>query len=320
MAEEASRHHHSHKHESSSGRSVRSGKSHHSSSSKSSGRSSKSRKNVSISIVLNALLVIAAIAFAILSKANSLYGVAIFALFNIPLLLLAYFSLKLRKIPSYEYKADVYKHYSASMLTIALPIALIASGLLLILGWNMVNDKSVAVDALPLTIGGLCGIVVNGISYYLLKRTQSKTIACNTVYVNSGIGTLISLAALGAGIALMLNEIFINADHFVTLIIAIGIIATAIWVLHTFIKRGFHMLPEGLEIEQVISTLKLNESVKNYRHLNIWTNNAEEIELSAHLSVDDLDKIDEIKREVKEELSKMGVDVVTLAFKKHREE
>ena len=80
------------------------------------------------------------------------------------------------------------------------------------------------------------------------------------------------------------------------------------------------MLPEGLEIEQVISTLKLNESVKNYRHLNIWTNNAEEIELSAHLSVDDLDKIDEIKREVKEELNKMGVDVVTLAFKKHREE
>ena len=144
MAEEASRHHHSHKHESSSGRSVRSGKSHHSSSSKSSGRSSKSRKNVSISIALNALLVIAAIALAILSKANSLYGVAIFALFNIPLLLLAYFSLKLRKIPSYEYKADVYKNLSSIMLTIGIPIGLVLSGVLLVWGiTNVDNDLNV---------------------------------------------------------------------------------------------------------------------------------------------------------------------------------
>ncbi len=80
------------------------------------------------------------------------------------------------------------------------------------------------------------------------------------------------------------------------------------------------MLPKDVEIEQVISVIKLNETVKNYKHLNIWTNNAEEVELSVHLSLDDMDKVKVVKDEIKEGLRNMGIDIVTLAFKKHKED
>ncbi len=320
MSEEISvhKHHHSHSGES---KSEKSRKSHRSSSHKSSsGRSSKSRRNVVISIMLNVLLIIAGIALGIMSGGNALYGVALFALFNVPLLLQAYFSLKLRKIPSYEYKADVYKHYSAAMLTVSLPIALLLTGVLFVLGFNRVDNDQLLVNDMPLIIGGLAGVIVNGLSVMLLKRAESKTVACKTVYDNSVVGTLISAAALVAGIMLLMNEELINSDPYVTMLIAIVTAVVAVKVLYVFIKRGFHMLPDGLEIEQIISTIKLNESVKNYRHLNIWTNNAEEVELSAHLSLDDMEKVDVVKAEIKEGLRKMGVDVVTLAFKRHRED
>ena len=73
-------------------------------------------------------------------------------------------------------------------------------------------------------------------------------------------------------------------------------------------------------MEPLISTIKLNENVKNYKHVNIWRNNADEVELSAHLSLLDMGKMDEVKRQLKHELRKQGVDIVTLSFKQHKEQ
>lgn len=324
MSEEKKEHRHHHSHSSS--HSERSSGSHRSasksskSSTKSSSKHSKSKRNVRTTIFLQSLLAIAAIAFGILSGGNALYGVALYALCNIPLLILALYSLKLRKIPSYEYKADVYKHESANMLTISIPLGLVVAGVIFILGLLSVDHDEFPVDSLFLTLGGAAGLIFNGLSYYLLKHARHKTMATKTVYENSLVGLLISFASFAAGIALFINEEFINSDPYVTILISLIIIASMIWVTYNYVKKGFHMLPEGLEIEQIISTIKLNECVKNYRHLNIWTNNAEEVELSCHLSLDDLSKVDKVKREIKEGLRKMGIDVVTIAFKKHKEE
>ena len=323
MAEEKSthrHHHHSHDGEAHS-HSERSKKSHHSSSSKSSsGKSTKSKKKVSICILINIVLVIAAIAFGFMSNGLSVYGIALFAMFNLPLLFFAFYSLKLRKIPSYEYKADYYKKKSALTLAIGLSIGLVLSGALLVLGIKSVDDDNNVVNYLPLILGGLCGLIAYGLNYYYLNKCKHKTVACKTVYNNSLVGCVISAGVLLAGIALASWDKLINADPYATILISLVIAATAIRALHTYVKRGFHLIPHGLEIEQIISTIKLHESVKSYRHLNIWTNNAEEIELSAHLSLDDMDKVEQVKRDIKDELRKMGIDVITLAFKKHKEE
>ena len=323
MSEEKKEHrHHSH----SSSQSKHSDGSHHSSSksskssSKSSGKHSKSRRNVRISIFLQAMLAIAAIIFGFLSGGNALYGVALYALCNIPLLILAFYSLKLRKIPSYEYKADVYKHESATALTIAIPLGLVGAGVIFLLGLLSVDHDETPVIPLYLTLGGVFGLLFNGLSYTLLKCARHKTMATGTVFENSLVGLLISFASFAAGIALFIDERFINSDPYVTILISLAIIASMTWVTYNYVKKGFHMLPEGLEIEQIISTIKLNESVKSYRHLNIWTNNAEEVELSCHLSLNDMSKEKEVKSEIKEGLRKMGIDVVTIAFKKHKDE
>ena len=316
MAEERSAHRHHRSHSGESHSSI--SKSQRSKSS--SGRPSKSRKKVCISIAINIILLMVVIALGIMSGGFSVFGIALFALFNLPLLFLAYYSLKLRKIPSYEYKADVYKNLSSIMLTIGIPIGLALSGVLLVKGINRVDHEELVVNSIPLIIGGICGLIANGLSNFYLKKCVEKTIACKTVYDNSLVGCVISAGVLVAGIALLSWEKLINADPYATILISLVIAATAIKALHTYVKRGFHMIPHGLEIEQIISTLKLHESVKSYRHLNIWTNNAEEIELSAHLSLDDMDKMERVKSDIKDELRKMGIDVITLAFKKHKEE
>lgn len=279
-----------------------------------------SKRGVKTSIFLQSILFVVAVALGILSGGNALYGVALFAASNIPLLVNTLYSLKLRKIPSYEYKADVYKHTGAQMLTIALPLGLVLSGILLVLGILSVDHDETPVLPLYLTLGGVAGLLINGLTWHQLKRARSKTTAGKTVYEYSRVGLIVSFIAFAAGIALFINEIFINSDPYATILISLGIMAAMVWMTYIYVKKGFHMLPEGLEIEQIISTIKLNETVKNYRHLNIWTNNAGENELSVHLSLEDMSKEKEVKEEIKEGLRKMGVDVVTLAFKKHKEE
>ena len=304
MAEEKSVHGHHRSHRGESHSSI--SKSHPSKSSKSSsGRPSKSRKKVGISIAINIILLIVVVAIGIMSNGLSVFGIALFAMFNLPLLFLAYYSLKLRKIPSYEFKADVYKNLSSIMLTIGIPLGLVLSGVLLVCGITNVDNDVKVVNSVWLIIGGLCGLIANGLSNFYLKKCMEKTIACKTVYDNSLVGCVISAGVLVAGIALLSWDKLINADPYATILISLVIIATAVKALHTYVKRGFHMIPHGLEIEQIISTLKLHESVKSYRHLNIWTNNAEEIELSAHLSLDDMDKMERVKSDIKDELRKM---------------
>jgi len=145
---------------------------------------------------------------------------------------------------------------------------------------------------------------------------------------NSGVRVALDLSAeafqlrglVVAGIILMVSPACTWADPAATLIAALVILCFTVKLLYVYVKRGFLVFPEHIDTAKVLNVLKQNDHVMNCRHLNIWKNSADELEVSAHLSLDDMTAVEMVKKEAKHSLRHMGFEIVTLAFKKHKEE
>ena len=273
-------------------------------------------------IIVNTLYLIGEAAVGIKVNSLALISDAAYNLGDLLVLALAFFSIKLKAIPSYMYQAGEYKKFSALSLTVNVVILLIAVGLIsmtAMLKYKDMTHGTPGAGTIMAATAGL-GIIINGITAWLLYKNQSQTSTVKGAFLNMAADTAVSVIVLIAGIVLILDPSNIVADPLAAFIAAIIILIFTVKLMYTYIRRGFQLVPKGIEVEQVVSQFKLNPHVVSYRHLNIWRNGSDEVELSVHISLDDMDYVKEVKRELKDNLRKMGVRVVTLAFKKHKEE
>ena len=305
-------HHHSSEHSHSSHSSH---SSHHHSRS-----SSKFLKTIVVCIIVNAIYLIGEAAMGIKVNSLALISDAAYNLGDLLVLALAFYSVKLKAIPSYMYQAGVYKKYSALSLIINVVILLISVGLISMTALLKYRDMAHCDAGLAISITAALGIIVNGITAWLLYKHQTQTSTIKGAFLNMASDTAVSVVVLAAGIVLLIAPSNTLADPLAAFIAAIIILIFTVRLLYTYIRRGFHLVPKGIEVEQVVGLMKLNPHVKSYRHLNVWRNNSDEVELSVHISLDDMEYVKEVKRQLKDSLRKMGVRVVTLAFKKHKEE
>lgn len=323
-------HHHSHSHSgeehshSHSSHSSGDGNSHHHShhsQNESMKGLSLAKKAIKLCMGINIVYLVAEAIIGMRCGSLSLVADAGYNLGDVLVLALAFYSLKLKTTPSYQYDAGVYKKYSALSLIVNTVLLLVASGAIAFLAWGRTNDDwANNLSGLTIAITAGVGIIVNGLTTLLLRKNQSRTAGVKNAFVNMAADTFISIVVLVAGVVLILNPSYGKADAIAALIAALVTILFTTRLVYGYVKKGFHMVPDGLEVEPLISTIKLNENVKNYKHVNIWRNNADEVELSAHLSLLDMGKMDEVKRQLKHELRKQGVDIVTLSFKQHKEQ
>jgi cobalt-zinc-cadmium efflux system protein len=321
MDENKERHHHD----------GHSSSSHHHSGSSSSHSSehSHSHSHVSTSKALNALKVciginaIYLIAEALIGmKENSLSLVtdAGYNLGDVLVLALAYFSLRLRSTPSYQLEAATYKKYSALSLLINSVILLVAVGFVTLLAWNKIRDGFSHCSAgLAMTVTAGVGIIVNGLTAWILRKNSKHSTGMKSAFVNMMADTFVSVVVMAAGIVLLINPASTLADPIATIIAAIVILCFTVKLLYVYLKKGFLMFPEHIDTAKVLNVLKSNDHVMNCRHLNIWKNSADELEVSAHLSLDDMTAVELVKKEAKHSLRHMGFEIVTLSFKRHKE-
>lgn len=294
--------------------------SHHSSSTGSSS-SSKALSAIKLCIGINAIYLIAEALVGMKTDSLSLVTDAGYNLGDVLVLALAYFSLKLKSTPSYQPEAGSYKRHSALSLIINAAILLVAVGFVSLLAWTKMKEGwSHCSAGLAMTVTAGIGIVVNGLTAWILRKNSGKSSGMRNAFVNMAADTFVSVVVMAAGIVLLMNPACTNADPIATLIAAFVILCFTVRLLYGYLKKGFLVFPDKVDTAKVLSILKDNEHVVHCRHLNIWHNSADELEVSAHLSLDDMTAIPLVKDEIKQGLRKMGVRIVTLAFKRHREE
>lgn len=282
---------------------------------------SKALKALKVCIGINAVYLIAEALIGMKENSLSLITDAGYNLGDVLVLALAYFSLRLKSTPSYQLESATYKKYSTLSLLINSVILLVAVGFVSLLAWTKLRDGFSHCSAgLAMSVTAGVGIVVNGITAWILRKNSRHSTGMKGAAVNMMADTFVSVVVVVAGIILMVSPACTWADPAATLIAALVILCFTVKLLYVYVKRGFLVFPEHIDTAKVLNVLKQNDHVMNCRHLNIWKNSADELEVSAHLSLDDMTAVEMVKKEAKHSLRHMGFEIVTLAFKKHKEE
>lgn len=282
---------------------------------------SSALKALKVCIGINAVYLIAEAFVGMRSNSLSLITDAGYNLGDVLVLALAYFSLRLKSTPSYQLEAATYKKYSALSLLINSAILLVAVGFVSLLAWTKMRDGFSHCSAgLAMTVTAGIGIVVNGITAWILRKNSRKSTGMKSAALNMMADTFVSVVVMAAGIVLLFNPACTSADPIATIIAAVVILWFTLKLLYVYLKKGFLVFPEHIDTAKVLNVLKQNDHVVNCRHLNIWKNSADELEVSAHLSLDDMEYVQMVKKEAKHSLRHMGFEIVTLSFKRHKEE
>ncbi|WP_297907584.1 cation diffusion facilitator family transporter [Thiomonas sp.] len=264
-----------------------------------------------IAIVLNTLLVVAQFGYGLAANSTALMADAGHNLSDVLGLVLALLAAVLsRREPKGRY---TYGLRSSSML------AALANAVLLLLAsgaiaWEaaqrMVAPPPVA--GLTVTLVAAVGIVVNGLSAWLLLRGQKSDLNVRGAYLHMLSDTVVSLGVVVAGLAIMAT-----GWYWLDPLVSVAIVALIVYGTWGLLRESLDLIlsavPAGIDADEVAQFLRGRPGVHDVHDLHIWGMSTTENALTAHLVVpagypgdDALDAISEALR------SRFGIGHSTL--------
>jgi cobalt-zinc-cadmium efflux system protein len=143
-----------------------------------------------------------------------------------------------------------------------------------------------SVDAGPMVLFALVGLVANGGSMLVLSRSDSGSLnlrgAANEVFAD----TVGSLLAVLAGLVILTTG-FERADPIATLVIAVLILPRSFLLLRDAAVVLLELAPAGLDLEDIREHLLGVPGVTDVHDLHAWTITSGIPSLSAHVTVTD---------------------------------
>ena len=128
----------------------------------------------------------------------------------------------------------------------------------------------------------LLGIIVNGLSVFLLKKDAEHNINMKSAYLHLLTDMLASVAVLIGGI-LMKFYAWFWVDSVMTILIAVYLIIVGVQLLWTSTKMLMLFTPEHIDIKEIVREVHKIPGVNKLHHIHVWHLNDEELHLEAHL-------------------------------------
>ena len=85
-------------------------------------------------------------------------------------------------------------------------------------------------------------------------------------------------------------------------------------LLQESLRLALDGVPEGIDVQKVETVLSSDPDVLNVHHLHIWAISTTETALTAHVVIDNMEKMEEIKHLIKSRLDEAGIHHATLEF------
>ena len=263
-----------------------------------------------IAIVLNLSYVIIEAGIGFWSNSLGLLSDAGHNLSDVFSLLLAMIAFKLSSTRSTRRFTYGYRKSSVLISLLNAIILLIAIGAIIIESIHKFRyPAEVNGSAISWTAG--IGILVNGFTAWLLMRQQKHDINTRGAFLHMAADTLVSAGVVVSGIVISLTG-FSIIDPVVSLIIAAIILVSTWKLLAESLRMSIDAVPEQIDIDAVQKMMSSVPGVTDVHHLHIWPISTTEIALTAHVVIDDLQKMEEVKSAAKHRLHDAGISHSTL--------
>jgi len=244
--------------------------------------SPKSQGRVFImTIVLNMLFVIIEFAYGFITNSTALIADAGHNISDVLGLMLAWGAVILtRKAPSKRY---TYGLRSTSIM------AAVANAMLLLVACGAIAMEAIdrfsqppAVAGLTVSIVAAIGIVINGLSAWLLMRGSKEDLNIRGAYLHMAADAAVSLAVVIAGVAMFYTGWFM-IDPIISLVIVIVIVVGTWSLLRDSMQLALSAVPANIDALAIDAYLRQLVGVTEIHDLHIWGLSTTESALTVHL-------------------------------------
>ena len=229
------------------------------------------------------------------------------------------FSLVLVLIAFQLARVHPHGHYTYGLKKSTILISLLNAILLLVAVGGIVVE-SIHKFNTPVEVNGTAiswtagiGILINGLTALLLLRGSQADLNQKGAYLHMVADTLVSVGVVFSGILINLTGWNI-VDPIVSLIIAVVILGSTWSLLTDSLRLIIDGTPEGVEPEAIEQIMTAIDGVSSIHHLHIWAISTTDNALTAHVVVNELERMEQIKDLLKQQLHAAGIAHATLEF------
>ena len=258
-----------------------------------------------VCIIINLLFVIIEAGAGFIFNSLGLLSDAGHNLSDVFSLLLSLFAFRMSKHRSTEHFTYGYKKSTVLVSLLNAIILLIAVGAIIIESiYKLKQPEQVSGAAVSWTAG--IGILVNGVTAWLLMKNQKHDLNVRGAFLHMAMDTLVSVGVVISGIIIMLTG-FVLIDTFISLVIALLILASTWKLLKESLFLSLDAVPEGIDIQEVGKHIAQVPGVESFHHFHVWAMSTTENAATIHIVLKELSQMEEVKHAVKEELRKHGI-------------
>ena len=268
-----------------------------------------------IGIVLNISFVIVEFGVGFYYDSLGLLSDAGHNLGDVASLILAMLAFRLEKVhPNSRYTYG-YKKSTILVSLLNAVILLVAVGIIIAESIDkLFHPVSVDGSAIAWTAG--VGVVINALTAWLFMKDKDKDLNVKGAYLHMAADALVSIGLVSVGVVasgiIIMYTGWSIIDPIIGLGIAVIIIVSTWGLLHDSLRLSLDGVPVGIDTQQIQQLIVEQPGVESCHHLHIWAISTTETALTAHVVVDDIAKMEEIKHRIKEALEAAGIHHATL--------
>ncbi len=263
-------------------------------------------------IVLNILFVVIEAVVGWLYNSLGLLSDAGHNLSDVFGLVLAFIAYKLAQVHATKRYTYGYRKSTILVSLLNAIILLVAVGAIVVESVHKLQSP-VPVDGRAVSWTAGAGIVINGLTAWLLMRGRKDDLNMRGAFLHMIADTLVSVGVLVSGIAISMTGYTI-IDPVVSLVIAVIILISTWDLLADSLRLSMDGVPDSVDIDAVTRSITSDEGVCSVHHLHIWAMSTTENALTAHVVVKDIADMESVKHRLKEMLTQQGIVHATLEF------
>lgn len=225
------------------------------------------------------------------------------------LAMLAFRLAQARATPKYTYG---YKKSTVLISLLNSVILLIAVGVIVAesIG-RMLHPEPVVGGAIAWTAG--VGVAINGFTAWLFMKDKDRDLNVKGAYLHMAADALVSVGVLVSGLVISWTG-WTVVDPIVGLAVA-GVIVASVWSLtRDSLRLSLDGVPGGIDIAEIERKMGAVPGVRAVHHIHVWAISTTENALTAHVVLDSLSRMEEVKHALKELLGRSEIPHATLEF------
>ena len=225
------------------------------------------------------------------------------------LAMLAFRLAQARATPKYTYG---YKKSTVLISLLNSVILLIAVGVIVAesIGRRL-HPEPVVGGAIAWTAG--VGVAINGFTAWLFMKDKDRDLNVKGAYLHMAADALVSVGVLVSGLVISWTG-WTVVDPIVGLAVA-GVIVASVWSLtRDSLRLSLDGVPGGIDIAEIERKMEAVPGVRAVHHIHVWAISTTENALTAHVVLDSLSRMEEVKHALKELLGRSEIPHATLEF------